>query len=125
MRRSRGLLAVAVLAALAAAPRAAPEASGTILAADLHGRLLLLHPNGALLRPVGPSPLYTQGLELAPGGRVGYLAVLHPEPGGADLYRLDVGTGKLRLIAHGLSPSLGDDGRLAYLRTVLRNDIRH
>jgi hypothetical protein len=125
MRPWRLLLAVAVLAALAVAPRAAPEQSGTILAVDLHGRLLLLHPNGTLLRPVGPAPRDTQGLDLAPGGRVAYLAVQHPEPGGADFYQLDVGSGKLRLIAHGLSPALGDDGRLAYLRTVLRNDIRH
>jgi len=115
-----------VLSAAAAALvlAAAPVAAHGIVAADAHGRLLVLDARGATVRRVpGVAGRSVQGIALAPDRRHAYVSVYRADRP-ARLDRVDLGSGERTLVADGLSPSLSPDrSRLAYLASEVRGDI--
>jgi Tol biopolymer transport system component len=116
------LAAVLASMALAAAP-AVPRRG--VVAADAHGRLLVLDARGRKLRSVPGRIGSAQGVAVAPDRRHAYVSVYRADAA-ARLYRVDLASGRRTLVAHGLSPSLSPDGtRLAYLESEYRGDIKY
>lgn len=96
-----------------------------MVAADVHGRLLVLDARGATIRRVPGVAGAVQGIAVAPDRRHAYVSVYDADAP-ARLYRVDLTSGKRQPVAHGLSPSLSPDRtRLAYLASGFRGDIKY
>ena len=97
---------------------------GTYLVADTHGNLRVVDRRGRLLRRLPRAlPRAPQALELAPDRRRAF-ASLYVSERPARLYELDLASGRRRLVASGISPSLSPDRtRLAFLATEARDEI--
>jgi hypothetical protein len=117
------LAAAAAALALAAAAAVPPHG---IVAADVHGRLLVLDARGATVRRVpGIVGRAVEGIAVAPDRRHAYVSAYRADAP-ARLYRVDLTSGDRQLIAHGLSPALSPDRtRLAYLASDFHGDIKY
>lgn len=90
---------------------------GSFLVGDVKGRLLVLDRSGVVVHPVpGRVGSYgAQGIALAADRRRAFVAVPVAERP-SRLFTVDLETGRRRMLAEGLSPTVSPDGtRLAFL----------
>jgi hypothetical protein len=112
---------VALLATAVAAPAVAADGgvpARDYVACDRAGLLLVLAPSGRVVRRIpGRLPYGAVGITLTADRRSAYVSLLRGDEQPA-LYRVDLATGRRRLVGNGLSPAVSPDGReLAYLAT--------
>lgn len=98
---------------------------GAYLAATESGRLLVLSPQGKLLRRGPQFGGFVQALALSPDRRSAYVSgALADQP--PQLYEVALGSGERVLIANAISPALSPDGtELAYLTVTMQNDSKY
>ena len=104
---------------------APPVRRGTLIAADVSGRVMVLDRAGSVVRRIPGSfgaAHQVQAIQLAPDRRHAYVAV-YGQSGSLTLYLLELSTGRRRKVAAGFSPALNPAGtKLAYVSLIARAD---
>lgn len=111
------MLAATVAALAVTVPR------GDVLAADGRGRMTVVDSRGHTLARARGVLGAVQGIAVAPDRRHAYVSVYVRGP--SRLWLVDLGTGRKRFVAPGLSPAVSPDGtRLAYFATAVKDQIK-